>query len=102
MKVLACECEKLITHYGRFMMCERCIRIDPDDDIYTDPVWHIVVSQGRVILGVYGKALLPEAEKKVKEVEAATGFPAFLALVVGDRPEVGTQLSEGTELPTPP
>lgn len=93
MKVLACECEKLIEHYGRFMMCERCTRMDPPEpDIYTEPFWHIVVSQGRVILGVFGKALLDDAEKKVKEVEAATGFPAFLEMVVGDRPEVGTQL----------
>lgn len=91
MKVLACECEKLIEHYGRYMRCERCTRIDPPEGIYEEPFWHVVVSQGRVILGVYGKELLGEAETMMKKIEDA-GFHAFLEMVVGDRPEVGTQL----------
>lgn len=96
MKILKCKCSELIEHYGRYMTCERCLFIehhkDPDMKEFHEPHWHVVVSQGRIILGVYGSELLAMAEEKMKSIEAATGFPAWLEMVVGDRPEVGAPL----------
>lgn len=100
MKVLTCQCEKLIEHYGRYMTCERCTRID-NDGIYHDPFWHVVMSQGRTVLAVFGSELLKEAEAEAKKVEAQTKFPAWLEMVVGDRPQVG-QILEPTKKFGPP
>lgn len=56
------------------------------------PTWHVVTSQGRVILGVFGAALLSHAQECARKVTAQTGFPAFVAQVTGDRPTVGGAL----------
>jgi hypothetical protein len=52
-------------------------------------VWHVATSQGKVILGVYGSALLSMAQEQARAIERKTGFPAFVNQVTGERPEVG-------------
>jgi len=51
--------------------------------------WHIVTSQGNVILGVYGSALLAMAQDQARLIERKTGLPAFVNQVTGERPYVG-------------
>lgn len=51
--------------------------------------WHIVTSQGGIILGVFGSALLSEAQECARRVERQTGFPAYVEQVKGARPRVG-------------
>lgn len=51
--------------------------------------WHIVTSQGDVILGVYGSALLSMAQECARRVEHETGLPARVEQVTGERPYVG-------------
>lgn len=51
--------------------------------------WHIVIAQGGVILGVFGSALLADAQECARRVEHQTGFPAFVKQVQGERPSVG-------------
>lgn len=53
------------------------------------PDWYIVFSQGRMILGVYGSALLSMAQECARRVERETGLPAFIEGVYGARPSVG-------------
>lgn len=53
------------------------------------PDWHIVFSRGRMILGVYGSALLSMAQECARRVERETGLPAFIEGVYGARPSVG-------------
>jgi hypothetical protein len=43
--------------------------------------WHVVTSQGRIVLGVYGEALLSHAQRQAAEVERSTGLPAFVEQV---------------------
>lgn len=54
-----------------------------------EPTWHVVASQGRVILGVFGSALLADAQECARRTERDTGFPAFVHQVSGERPNVG-------------
>ena len=62
--------------------------------------WYVVTSQGRTILGVFGSALLAEAQECARKVERQTGFHAFVSRVSGnsssDRPSVGSQLRVGS------
>ena len=51
--------------------------------------YHIVVSQGSVILGVYGASILSMAQECARKVERETGLPAFVHTYKGDRPYVG-------------
>ncbi len=52
--------------------------------------WHIVYSDGQVILGVFGSALLSKAQECAREVESQTGLAAYVAQVIGkQRPRVG-------------
>jgi len=39
---------------------------------------HVVTSQGAVILGVFGAAILSEAQECARRVERSTGFPAYV------------------------
>ena len=55
--------------------------------------WHVVTSQGRVILGVFGAAILSHAQECARKVERETGFPALISQVTGRRPSVGEVLS---------
>jgi len=57
--------------------------------------WHVVYSQGGVILGVYGAALLSEAQEQAQKVERTTGFPAYVKQVIGPRPSVGMTANAG-------
>lgn len=52
-------------------------------------VWYIVTSQGPSILGVFGAALLSDAQECARRVEVNTGFDAFVNRVRGRRPRVG-------------
>ena len=54
--------------------------------------WHIVYSQGGVILGVYGEALLSMAQEAARRIERQTGFFAFVVQVQGSRPRVGQEV----------
>lgn len=54
--------------------------------VYT---WHIVTSQGGIVLGVFGSALLSEAQECARRVGVDTGFPAWVFQVHGDKPHVG-------------
>lgn len=51
--------------------------------------WHIVTSQSGVILGVFGAALLADAQECARRVESQTGLPAWVNQVRGERPRVG-------------
>ena len=51
--------------------------------------WHVVVGQGGVVLGVYGSALLSEAQRCAKGAERMTGFGARVEQAQGMRPRVG-------------
>jgi hypothetical protein len=52
--------------------------------------WHVVTSQGGIVLGVYGEALLAAAQEQARRVENQTRLPAFVSQVHGARPAVGT------------
>ena len=54
--------------------------------------WHVVTSQGNVILGVFGAALLSEAQECARRVERQTGLPAWVRQLRGERPSVGEVL----------
>jgi hypothetical protein len=56
--------------------------------------WHIVTSQGNIILGVFGEALLSMAQECARKVERQTGFPAFVNQYEGPRPSVGDRAPE--------
>jgi hypothetical protein len=60
--------------------------------------WHVVTGQGGVILGVYGSALLADAQEKARVVERVTGLPARVEQVTHTdwtkRPRVGQTLTE--------
>lgn len=43
-----------------------------------DPTWYVVYSQGSIILGVYGSALLAEARSFARRVARDTGFCAYI------------------------
>jgi hypothetical protein len=89
--------------------CDACGRgehLRPDEVICDDcraagrgiegePSWHVVTSQGYIILGVYGAALLSHAQEAARKVEATTGFPAFVNQVLGTRPRVGQRWRTG-------
>ena len=53
--------------------------------------YYIVLSQGGdLILGVFGSALLSEAQECARRVERTTGFPAFVERIQTlQRPRVG-------------
>lgn len=55
--------------------------------------WWVVTSQGGVIQGVFGSALMQMAEECAKRVEVQTGFAAHVRHVGGERPSVGQVLS---------
>lgn len=59
--------------------------------------WYVVTSQGRVILGVFGSALLSDAQACAARVERATGMHAFVSRVSGTRPRVGAVLTSTYE-----
>lgn len=61
----------------------------------TKLTWHVVHSQGGIILGVYGSALLSMAQECARKVEHQTGFPAWVDQVTGPRPHVGGQYTKG-------
>jgi hypothetical protein len=53
------------------------------------PRWHVVTSSaGGRVLGVFGAALLSEAQECARRVESMTGFPAYVLQVDGPRPKV--------------
>lgn len=58
-------------------------------------LWHIVVSQGRIVLAVFGAALLSRAQECARTVEHSTGFPARVEHVTGQRPSVGKRVDGG-------
>lgn len=62
------------------------------DEMLNLPSWYVVASQGRVILGVFGSALLADAEACAERVERETGFPAAIWIKRGKRPSVGGAL----------
>jgi hypothetical protein len=56
--------------------------------------WHVVSNREGMILGVYGEALLSEAQDLCRRVEQATGLRVYLHSVVDtDRPAVGGSIS---------
>lgn len=57
--------------------------------------WHLVTSQGNVILGVFGAALLGEAQECARKVERQTGFVAYVNQFTGKRPRVGQTFTSG-------
>lgn len=59
------------------------------DKQHNDPTWHVVTSQGPIILGVFGEALLAEAQACAAKIERQTGSRAFVQQVRGERPHVG-------------
>ena len=60
--------------------------------------WHVVTGQGGVILGVYGSALLADAQEKARVVERVTGLPARVEQVTSAdwrfRPRVGESIDK--------
>lgn len=62
-------------------------------DFAAKRTWHVVTSQGRTILGVFGSALLADAQECARRVERQTGFPAHVNQVNGERPSVGEKLT---------
>lgn len=56
------------------------------------PTWHVVTSQGSMILGVFGESLLADAQECAAKIERQTCFPAFVSQVTGRRPSVGEVL----------
>lgn len=60
-------------------------------------IWHVVTSQGGVILGVFGEALLSMAQECARRVERQTGFAARVSQRRGERPCVGEVLARGLE-----
>ncbi len=57
------------------------------------PTWHVVTSEGRIVLGVFGEALLSEAQECARKAQRKTGLPTFVEQVRGERPHVGQKLS---------
>lgn len=55
--------------------------------------WHVVVSQGGRALGVFGSALLADAQECARRVERETGCHAWVRQVKGQRPSVGEQFT---------
>jgi hypothetical protein len=51
--------------------------------------WHVVTGQGGRVLGVFGSALLADAQECARRVERDTGLPAYVELHRGLRPRVG-------------
>lgn len=58
-------------------------------------IYHVVSSQGGVILGAFGEALLADAQRCAARVERDTGLPAFVEQVRSEcLPGVGGKLSD--------
>ena len=55
-------------------------------------IWHVVSNTEGTILGVYGSALLADAQAKAAEVERGTGCATFLHHVL-NRPSMGGSIS---------
>jgi len=51
--------------------------------------WHVVTAQGGIILGVFGEALLSDAQECARKVARETGFYSYVNQVRGRRPCVG-------------
>jgi len=60
-------------------------------------IYHTVLNEVGTVLGVYGSALLSEAQEKARFIEASTGCRAYLhSIKVSDyknRPRVGNSIS---------
>ena len=54
--------------------------------------WHVVTSQGGIVCGVFGFALLGMAQESAKQATAQTGFPAWVEQVHGVKPQLGSSL----------
>ena len=61
--------------------------------------WYVVTSEGGVILGVFGEAILSMAQECARKVELDTGFRAYVEQVKGARPSVGTILTKEDQTP---
>ena len=61
--------------------------------------WHVVTSQGGVILGVFGEAILSMAQECARKVSRETGLLARVEQVKGARPSVGTILTKKDQTP---
>lgn len=57
--------------------------------INKENTWLVVTTQGSVVLGMYGSALLEMAQECARKAERETGFPAFVSIVQGAKPSVG-------------
>lgn len=57
-----------------------------------EPTWHVVTSQGSIILGVFGEALLSHAQECAREVRSRTGFASYVLQVKGERPKCGQHI----------
>lgn len=51
--------------------------------------WHLVVNEESQILGVYGEALLAEAQEKARSIGREYGAPTWVVQQAGKRPHIG-------------
>lgn len=63
------------------------------------PLWRVVTAQGGLVLGVFGEALVAEAEACARRVVQQTEFAAEVLLFVGKRPAVGALFVPQEALP---
>lgn len=80
-------------HMGMMFKAEdvRAIEAEPE------PEWHVVTSQGGRVLGVFGSALLADAQNCARRVQAETGFPSWLDKARGVAPVVGQLWTKGVK-----
>lgn len=55
--------------------------------------WHVVSNEVGTILGVYGEALLSEAQESARRISYESGCRTYLHHVFCDRPHVGGSIS---------
>lgn len=69
----------------------------PTGKAFEPPTWHVVTSQGGFVLGVFGEALLSQAQECARGVEHQTGLPTYVIQHIGIRPAVGSKLDVQSE-----
>lgn len=55
--------------------------------------WHVVSNEVGIILGVYGEALLSEAQESARKISRESGCLTYLHHVLGERLHVGDLIS---------
>lgn len=52
MRVLVCECDAVVAHFGRFMLCERC-SLQEHRDSFDAHIEYAIIREDRTVIGIY-------------------------------------------------